>query len=382
MRIVYVTTSLKSKDFDIFNSFWSTPLNTSNQTFNNKMIRCLALDQTNEIIVISLRPYTSACSLKKMPYSCASQGNITFHYLKVRKNKILRYFSFRSSAKKYIDEADLIISETINRSCIDLACHLKDVTGLPLVGILTDNPYNISFVNDSYSKKLVELGSKCDAFITLTDKLYELYCPLKDKPSFKLIGLSEDELEKVNGIPEHRKFFYFGGALLKRYGVYELIDAFKQISDQDVRLVISGHHPEKDLEKVVKSDKRIRYVKAIPNKYALNIEALSVANINPRPYQSDLDQYSIPSKIIEYIASGNLTISMKNNELHDLLKDDILWVEDSSASSLKNQMEAALKMTPAQKSKMTSKAKKKIKELTSLSNVSPRIQQFLLSLKK
>ena len=127
MRVIYLTTSLDADDYVEFNSHWKVSLNPSNQNFHNKVIRSLGL--TNDIEVISMRPFSrKVCSIKKLEKSTKVSGKITWHYLEVKRLRVMRYFSFKKQASEILKTLDLnyavIVTDTINPRVVSLATAL------------------------------------------------------------------------------------------------------------------------------------------------------------------------------------------------------------------------------------------------------------------
>ena len=69
-----------------------------------------------------------------------------------------------------------------------------------------------------------------------------------------------------------------------------------------------------------------------------------ICAINPRPIDPLIDEYSIPSKTLEYLANGALTISVRNKLLEERYKDAIIWAETGDTLDLLDAMNIALKM--------------------------------------
>ena len=154
------------------------------------------------------------------------------------------------------------------------------------------------------------------------------------------------------------KYIFFGGALLPRYGVYNLIEAFKKVEEKDISLLICGHHADEG--KIIESingDNRIKYLGTLPVDEVLSLEKKAIANINPRPFTQDLDRLSIPSKTLEYLASGSLTISVRNTELEKTFKNCAIWAKSGEDKDLLAAMNVAIKMSEVERKKMANEAK-------------------------
>lgn len=379
MQIIYITTSLYEEDYPIFQKSWTISLNPSNQNFHNKMIR--SISDFSNVIVISLRPYSrKQCLLKNMAYETKTIDNVVYHYLPVSKNRLLRSLFFKRYAKKIINTINLketiLMSDTINPKAITVANFLKKRYHLPLIGVCTDSPSNISNTARSYTLYLLRQSRSLDGYISLTQPLNDLF-NIENKPRLIIEGLVENTpLKRKDN--NYGQYFFFGGALLAKYGIYELINAFKMIKRKDISLLICGHHEDKErLKKEIGNDERIQFLGILPIKEVLQLESAAIANINPRPFSEDLDRFSIPSKTIEYLMSGVPTISVRNTILKRIFEDDIIWSHSSNIDDLYKSMEIVINMSIDEREEIGNRAQKKVIEMYSLKCISKKINIFL-----
>nr|MCR5506032.1 hypothetical protein [Bacilli bacterium] len=116
MKIIYFTTAIQRDDYKELCKLWKVSLNPSNQNFHNKMIRSLAL--TNEVEVISIRPFSKRyCIAKYLQAEEKEEGNIHWHYVKVKGGKLSRPFIIKKEVMKTLKKIDtkdaIIITDTI-----------------------------------------------------------------------------------------------------------------------------------------------------------------------------------------------------------------------------------------------------------------------------
>ena len=79
MKILYFTSAVSEIDFPSFNNLWANGINPSQQSFHNRFIRMLGLN--DEIIVISKRPFSrTRCTAKKLQQRERTEGNIHWYY--------------------------------------------------------------------------------------------------------------------------------------------------------------------------------------------------------------------------------------------------------------------------------------------------------------
>lgn len=378
MKVIYITTSLEENDYIEFNKLWTVSLNPSNQNFHNKMIRSFALK--NPVDVISIRPFSRAkCEIKELKADTKQVGNITYHYLKIKRSKIFRLHSIKKQVKDLIEELKtddtVIITDTINPKCVSVTNYIQNKYLIPSIGICTDSPSNITGTNKSYTLYLLNKCYQLDGYITLTEGLNLLFNP-DYKDHITIEGIVESKEVDID-MPIEGKYIFFGGALLPRYGVYNLIEAFKNIEDKDISLLICGHHAnEEQIAEAINGDARIKYLGTLPVKEVLALEKNALVNINPRPFTQDLDRLSIPSKTLEYLASGALTISVKNTELEKTFKDCAIWAKSGNPKDLEASMKAALSMSEEERKNMAKIAKNTAISHYSLEKISELVTDF------
>lgn len=384
MKIVYITTSLEENDYNEFNKEWSVSLNPSNQNFHNKIIRSLAI--SNEVDVISIRPFSrEKCHLKELKEGERKVGNITYHYLPIIRNKLFRLHKVKRSAKalmeRIVTDDSVVITDTINPKCVSVTNYLIRRFHRPSLGICTDSPSNISGTRRSYTMYLLNRCQKLDGFITLTEGLNLLFNQ-NNKDHITIEGVVESKDSNTESKVEGQ-YFFFGGALLPRYGVYNLIEAFKKIENKDVSLLICGHHGDNQkIEEAINGDARIKYMGTLPVQEVLVLEKHAVANINPRPFTQDLDRLSIPSKTLEYLASGALTISVRNTELEKTFKGQAIWAKSGEVNDLFAAMKTALSMSEEERKNTAKQAKNTAISKYSLEKVGELITNFSSSFLK
>ena len=130
MRIIYFTTACKKEDYVSFSKMWDSSLNASIQNLHNRFIRSLAL--THEVEVFSMRPFSRrCCKLKKLDAETKQEGKITWHYLEIKRNKLLRYSTVTKQCNKILSKMNLkdciIITDTLNPNVLRNSTDRKSV---------------------------------------------------------------------------------------------------------------------------------------------------------------------------------------------------------------------------------------------------------------
>jgi len=379
MNIIYFTTSIDKEDFADFMKHWSVPLNPSNQNFHEKMIDSLAI--TNHVDVISIRPFSkSGTDYKFLKEEEKTDKNKTWHYLKIIRNRALKMFSLKKQVVKLfktLPNDAIVLTDTINPTVLYFATKFSKKFKRKIYGICTDSPSNITGTTKSYTLFLLNLASGLDGYISLTSGLNDLYNSNKS-PALIIEGIIEQKPDFKPTANEYGSYFFFGGAMLERYGVYNLIKAYKLLGNCGKKLIICGHHYDLNrINKEIKDNQNIIFLGMIPVDQVLSLEMNAFANINPRPYTKDLDILSMPSKTIEYLSSGRLTISVKNTKLQSLFSDDAIWANSGSVDDLYLAMKQSMELSTYNKTIIEKSAKQKSIELFSKESINKKISEFL-----
>ncbi len=380
-KIIYITTTMNEEDYVDYMEHWKIKPNPSNQNFHNKFIRSLAID--NFVDVISIRPFSrNLCSLKRLPKDIKIENNITWHYLSIARNVFVRINSCLRQIYQLINEiADkntIIFTDTINMSIVYYLKHVLKKKKIRVVGLLTDSPSNISNTRKSYTTFILNNTNQYDAYIALTRELNDLY-NTNNKPYL----VNEGIVEEKHTFKKDKlaiKYFFFAGAIMERYGIYNLIEAFKKINIKypNYYLLIAGHHADEQyLFNKIKDCHNIRYLYTLSYDDVLYYEKYAVANINPRPFSEDLDHFSIPSKTLEYSCSGAITISVKNSKLIKYFPQEIVWCKSSNIDDLYEAMEKVITNDDDLNKEIATKAKEIVLDNFSLEAVNKKVNDFL-----
>ncbi len=479
MKIIYVTTTMDESDYIAFATQWSIPLNPSKQTFHHKLIKALSVD--NEIDVISIRPFSRKyCSIYYLDRATNKKDKINWHYLAIPRYKAFKYPACKSQTLDMLKTMDLkdtiVLTETINPIALHVANAIKETYKLPVIGIVTESPSNIGNTTRKFSVGIFKKGRNFDGYIAMTSGLNTVFNP-DSKPNLILEGIVEDELppqipnefgryiffggslqdkygiyelieafkniedpslrllicghhadnERLAkaidsdqrilnlGILSNKKtiqlemnalanvdprpfsedldrfsiptktyrYIFFGGSLQDKYGIYELIEAFKNIEDPSLRLLICGHHADNErLAKAIDSDQRILNLGILSNKKTIQLEMNALANVDPRPFSEDLDRFSIPTKTYEYMNSGVITISVKNSKLKKYFSDNLIWCKSGDTAELYEAMKKVLSLSEEERKEFGRLAKEKVQELYSQTNIAKSVNSFLEQFKK
>ena len=344
MNIIFLTSATSEQTFNEICKDSKVLPNPSNQNFYHKVIKAVSLHEN--VDVVSLPPYAKGVALNDIRqdddecvhYRYVPVHNNLFFKLLFEKNAVIKLGS--EVIDSYRRKEVVLVVDPLRRNLLRAALKLRAKYHIPVVGVLTDNPYNLTNFSEKQAKRIIKRTSKLDGFLSLTKQLLVNY-NVDEKPNYIFEGIVED-------IRTYRKeplgeYCAFAGSLYERYGVKNLVDAFDKVNAK-INLVILGNGPLKNyIINKSQSDPRILYLSQMSKEKTYAIEQHAIANFNPRPLNPVIDEQSIPSKMLEYLASGQPTISTKHPRLYDLFKNDVFWIEgntvDDIVAAIKNFLE-------------------------------------------
>lgn len=313
MKILYLTTAVDENKYEEALK-QGVVANPSNQNFHLNLIK--ALKQEHDVLVVSSRPALAKTFSKK-------EKKDDFFYPFYINIPFIKVFTLAFCTKNPVRDfnPDCIVVDALNVTLLKVANNMKRTLKKPLIGIVTDNPVNLSNTSNYYIQNVFKEVTHADGYIALTEGLHRLF-NLANKPHFVFPGILENK-DKTERVVE--PYAFFAGALYARYGVNELIETFKD-KKAPYPLYIAGHGPlSKALETL--NHPNIKYLGVLSPKTASDYASKAAVAINPRPVDSQIDLFSVPSKLISYIETANVVLSTKNDIIYPLVGDNTYWVD-------------------------------------------------------
>lgn len=313
--------------------------------FSINMARAIDARTGGNLSFISTAPIPSDIDVSSLeiwqgkPLLIAKRGTrFLFSELKLRRSikKLLRHIS-----TEHKGEEIAVIIENSPFAAATASDALKKRLGLRLYSITIDTPFTRDFSSRSIAgkinKALFDLGNralkKFDGIISFTEDVKEdlqidiPFCPF-------LIGMDEKDIpDKLLPINAGHNAVY-AGTLICYNGIRELVGAYSMLGE-DYKLDIYGYGPLEDFVKEsaekypnisFKGRFSPRDTKEILSQYDLLI--------NPRIIDSSIENYTFPSKLIDYIISGKSVISSAFKTLPEEYKEFIYIFEDMTPEKM------------------------------------------------
>ncbi len=367
MRIAYFTSHVYGPDFVSAPLLGKRP-NPAGQNFHEKVIKALARFATVDV-------YSYVPLSLDLPEKDFEVESVHYHYVKTSGNKFARAFAGPSKLARRAteDKYDAVFFDSLNRSAAKAALMVASRKNAPSIAILTDHPKNITGLSDAYIKSLLLLSGKASASFALTQDLVEGF-GLAERPH--LVQSIIIEKESVKPYAHPRPYIYYGGALFVKDGLSDLVGAYLDLQP-DYDLLLAGHGPyEKEIEKIVKDHPSIVFLGQVSKADHLALSAGSSLAINPRRYNKSLDDYAVPSKVMEYLCYAPYVASTKTSGISNAFPSDVNWITGDLKAFLQSHLDGDGKFV----SLIENAAKDRIESLFGIGKTSANLQEFLTNL--
>lgn len=193
-------------------------------------------------------------------------------------------------------------------------------------------------------KRFDKLNKNMDSYFILTEQMkYKL--KTGTRPTVVSPGIITKDMLCFQDIRRENTVVYTG-SLRERENVIHIVEAFRKIKDESVKLQICGDGDQAPyIRDIQREDPRIEYLGIVSQKKAREIIRKASVLVSARVNDGEYTKYSFPSKIIEYLASGNPVVAYPLNGMEGDVKNLLICPEDKSITSLQNAIERALYMS-------------------------------------
>lgn len=246
------------------------------------------------------------------------------------------------------------------------------------IGIFTDSPYQLTGIQKRKARQWIRLHRYHSAYIGITEPLLALFNP-RHQPQLLIPGM----VELSTGAKSHvRPYVFFSGALFSRYGIDQLIKGFIQLQHPDLNLLIAGFGPEAGMiEQLSQQHRHIKFLGLLSPTQVQKYQAGAYVNINPRPLDSTLDAVAIPSKVLDYIASGAPTLTTRHPFFETHFDQTVQWIEDASEDGIRVSLKQFLSLDYSLVQTKALQAKQTAIQLFGLETTGQRLWSWMSSLK-
>lgn len=264
-------------------------------------------------------------------------------------NKISQRHSFISEAKKWaqkhINEKVIVFVYQMHAPSMAAAVAVKQtIPDAKIVLIVPDLPQYMDLHMSRVKKILKDIDwhsiqrmmKRVDRYV-LYSKHMATFLRLSEEQYIVMEGsfdpslVVEDEPKKDS----EKISIMYSGVLDLRYGIHELLDAMNLL-DERYELWFTGDGNAVPLiEERAKNDKRIKNFGYLPSRQDLiKKQKEATMLISPRSTEEEASKYCFPSKIFEYMVSGNPVISTRIGGIPDEYFDYLIPIEKINAEDI------------------------------------------------
>lgn len=236
-----------------------------------------------------------------------------------------------------------------------------------IVQIVPDLPQYMDMNMSTLKKVLKKLDwQSIKKFMRKTDK-YVLYSKhmanflkLRDGDWMVMEGAYDSSLMADDSVLQNDKTIsiMYSGVIDLRYGIKELLDALNLLDD-NYELWFTGNGNAVDLIKSrAEVDKRIKYLGYLPTRLdLLNKQKEATMLISTRDPSEVASVYCFPSKIFEYMVSGNPVLSTRIDGIPEEYFEYIIPLDALDAEYLATQIRSVANMSSSERYDFGNKAK-------------------------
>ncbi len=289
-------------------------------------------------------------------------NSIRYIYLPFLNFRFLRqiFIAFSSFAETFWwcirgkRDSSVIIYDVLNISISKASLLAARLFRYKTCAIVTDIPELISQKNEktrwSFFEWVISLISSksigsYDIYIFLTEQMNELI-NIRKKPCLIMEGLVDVKMLEFPNLLENKtpeRILLYSGGIYKKYGIKNLIEAFRRLTDSDLRLDIYGSgEMETEMPEIMKQDSRISYYGVLPNDEIVKKQIEATLLINPRFSDQEFTKYSFPSKNMEYMVSGTPLVTTPLPGMPAEYRNYVYLFNDESVEGMHNTLRSLL----------------------------------------
>ncbi len=170
----------------------------------------------------------------------------------------------------------------------------------------------------------------------------------------------------------------YSGVLDLRYGIRELLDAMNLLDDKYELWFTGNGNAVPLIKERAENDSRIKNFGYLPSRYdLLKKQKEATMLISPRSTEEEASKYCFPSKIFEYMVSGNPVISTRIGGIPDEYFEYLVPIEKISAEEIAKAAEAVGNMSEAERIQLGNGGKRFILDNKSNTAQIKRVLEFL-----
>ena len=275
------------------------------QKFNYLVIS--GISKHTDIVAVANIPYAN--SRKEVPERIIEKEHATFICTKNtigKAHKLKNLLNLKRVCRRIFAKSNVegIVCDAINPLASLLTLYYAKKKQLKAIAIVTDLPFYMDENHVSIFTRLTQyLLERYDGYVLLTEAMNPIANP-KGKPYIVMEGLCEVTDEGEFEVKKRNSFVYTG-SLSRGTGIEEMMRGFVSADLEGIFLDIYGRgEMEEEIKRFSSEHPQVRFCGAVKNSEIIVKQREALLLVNPRPINIGYAEFSFPSKIMEYMASG------------------------------------------------------------------------------
>lgn len=326
MKLLYFTTANNQKQYELIQQQSRVKASIATQVFESALLSGMAQAGQKELTLRSFPMIASFPGSKLLLWGAKKQmvaGGYETVWLPTVNLFGLKQLSQRFSAAKTVrkwlkenqsekDKAVLLysvyepIAAPVLKYCKKCGCKAYVIVpDLPrdMYKTISKNPIK-AWQQKRYMRRAVACQSKFDGYIYLTEAMAQEVAP--GKPNIIMEGIADTAAFPERMLPKaEKRAIMYAGAISEKYGLKNLIEAFRQAELPNAELWLFGAGEWAcEAKKLAEQTQNIRYFGRVSREEVLQNEMRASLLVNVRDPQEAFTKFSFPSKTIEYMLSG------------------------------------------------------------------------------
>lgn len=214
------------------------------------------------------------------------------------------------------------------------------VTDLPEYYDLTDSSNTImKSIRAIYNRLIYASLKRIDSFVILTEQM-KVPLNIGERPYIVIEGLVDGGYNtQFTEVELNKKIILYTGALNYRFGIGNLLEAFKSIDNKDYQLWICGSgEAVEEIISMSKVDNRVKYFGYVTKNEINKLQQQATLLINPRTNEGEYTKYSFPSKTMEYMLSGKPVLMYKLDGVPDEYDQYLNYINGSEPKDIADRL--------------------------------------------
>ena len=275
----------------------------------------------------------------------------------------------RKWAKMHVNEDVTVVIYEMHSPFMAAAAEVKKIIPTAKICLIVpDLPQYMDMAMSPLKKVLKKLDwisikrlmKKIDKYVLYAKPMAD-FLKLKDDQWIVMEGSYNSELiAQEDKIEKNDKFsVMYSGVLDMRYGIPELLDSINLLDDSYELWLTGNGNAVPLIKERAEKDKRIRFYGYLPSRQDLiNKQASATMLISPRRDTEEGSKYCFPSKLFEYMVSGNAVITCFLAGIPKEYHKHLVELKTITAECLAETIQNVAKMTQEERNTLGEDAKK------------------------